>query len=292
MTVTSLANYAQVQAIGLSVLRLQITNWGNVATGIDATSLLYGTLPSQALEGAYAVTIGPESTVDRVTLAYNAVFNSGATTASKLSGSNTLSQTLSVVRPAVNQLAGPLFVSCTRGPGYFNDVYYRDNDPNPHNFGGLEPLFELPFLQLDVHLRPPTNVLPTQRSPMFRSFNTAIINPEIPGTEQLIAIWPVMGRQRMTVACRAISAVGGLTASIRVGLITHGGNTTPTIAGTEATAGPVVSIDSAVGNQALYTMVHPAQYLALYATRTAGLGNVVGHMLAEDSGSCGTCTLA
>lgn len=283
MTVTSNFNYGRVQAIGQSVFRVMINNWGNRGTGADANSLAYGStvLPDQAIGSAFAVAIGPDSTVDRAVISFNPFFNGASVLPLPETYNPNQQQLVSVPRPS-GRLAGPLNVRASN-INFYQDAYFKDGDPAQKPFGGTEPLFESPVLELDFYLTPSGVPLPTKRNPMFRRM-LIDATARIGAGEQLLGIFPVFGRKSFTAHFRGTGDING---TVRVGAITYSYQGSPaTLVCTEATLGSEPFNATTMAQTALAQGLN-AQYLALYYTAAAGTGGFVeGHLLAEDDMTC------
>lgn len=261
--------------------RLEISNWGNRQTNADANSLEYVAAPVNG--GGQVIVVGPDSTVDTVLVAYQDLsltpqvlvkLNNDIDTAAP--GSiNLIMESVSVVRPGV-LLPGPLRIRAAESSMYA-DTYYRDGSSTTSPFGGGEPLFERPQLQLYVYPSLPQLFVPHRRADMLRSALTAA-SADV-GAETLIGIWPVAGRKAKTVYVRATDT---LEATIRVGMISG------YVAGTVAVPLPRMVEDTLTTAaitptaQASFSVPQLCQYLAVYYTRTAGAGNVVTNLTASD----------
>jgi hypothetical protein len=274
MSIQSLVTYQQALAAGDTFWRLQISNWGNRETGADANSIQY----TGAVDGAQYVTIGPESTADEVIVGYSApsTFNR-AFTIPNPGFQNQISMTVGITRPGV-MLPGPLTIR-TAMSTQFCDSYFRDGNPIVQNFGGLEPLFEAPSLQLLVYPYVPTMPALPKRADLYRHAQTSA-DADV-GDETLIAIWPVMGR-----SCKALyfRATNDLVATIRVGAISYFtqtvvGNPSPrAVEDTVATA----DINATTGVQESIITGRPMQWVAVYYTRTSGTGFINTNLIAQD----------
>lgn len=281
MTVLTAAGFDAVNAVAAPFWRLAIDNWGNRGTGADATSLIY---PNGSLINGSAaeIVIGPDSTVDRAVIGTTPPY---LKTRATLPGLHVFSydtdQLVSVDRPTVSA-PGPLTVFASN-INYYGDSYRRDYDTASYAFGGLEPLFEKPVLELDFYLRPPAaGYTPTKRNPMFRSFDPTVV---VDAAEHLIGIWPVFGRKCMAVYFRA---TGDIEVVGRVGLISYSGDGSPIqLLPVEVTAGRV-NVNAATGGAGSVATGQPAQYLAAYYTVVGGTSGIIeGHLLATDDACCG-----
>ena len=188
-------------------------------------------------------------------------------------------QRLSVPRPST-QLPGPLFVRCD-AINFYTDIYFPDGTPAQQPFGGTEPRFESPVIDLVFYLKIPGQV-PSQRNPMFRRI-LEDATTHIGHGEQLIAIWPSWGASRSrSMRERRMNMVG----TVRLGAISYSYQGTPSVVTTETTIG-TANVNGTAGTEALITQSVNAQYLAAYYTASAGTaGFIEGHMLADDVGAC------
>lgn len=260
MAITSRNTYAESVAAGMPFWRLDITTWGNTATGADPNSLQY---TAAAVGSAQYLVIGPDSTADIVTASYR---DNADNFVAK--GSTPPSMSVGIVRPGV-VLPGALIIDAYTST-LFGDTYYRDGDPNEHPFGGTEPLCEQPTLQLLAYTTTPANPVYPKRNDMYRTTTVELAG----GGEQLVRIWPVMGR-----SCKAVymRATGTAVATIRVGAITTGNAGAP-IEDTVTTA----DVNAVTGVQESIITGRPMQWLAVYATLTAGAGNLNVNLIAQD----------
>ena len=279
MTVQGTSTYASVVTSGMPFWRLEISNWGNRETNADANSLEYVDAPVNG--GGQVIAIGPDSTVDTVIVAYQDL-SMTPQLLTKLNididsfppGTlNLIMESVSTVRPGV-LLPGPLRVRAAQSSMYA-DTYYRDGDATTSPFGGGEPLFERPQLQLYVYPSLPGLSVPHRRSDMLRSTVTTAAGV----TETLIGIWPVAGRKTKAVYFRVTDT---LTANVRVGLISG------YVAGTAGSPLPRMVEDTlntaavTATAQASMSSAVPCQYLAAYYTRTGGAGDVITNLIASD----------
>lgn len=281
MTVQGTSTYARVVTSGMPFWRLEISNWGNRQTNADANSLEYVDAPING--GGQVIVIGPDSTVDTVLVVYQdlsltpqLLAKLNADIATFPPGTlNLIMESVSVVRPGV-LLPGPLRIRAAE-PSMYADTYYRDGSSTTSPFGGGEPLFERPRLQLYVYPSLPALFVPHQRADMLRSTVTAA-SADV-GAETLIGIWPVAGRKRKAVYFRVTDT---LEASLRVGLISG------YVAGTVGAPLPQMVEDTlstaalTATTQASMASETPCQFLAAYYTRTAGAGDVVTNLFASD----------
>jgi hypothetical protein len=277
MAVTSLSTYAAAIAAGNAFWRLQITNWGNRETGADANSIQYVEAPVQ---GVQYLAIGPDSTADEVIITYaDPSLAQRAFTVPNPGFLNAISMTIGITKPGI-VMPGPLTVR-TALSTQFGDAYIRDGNPASQPFGGTEALFEAPTLQLLAYPETPTVPVSNKRNDMYRSSQVASAGDV--GVEQLIGIWPVMGR-----SCKSIyfQGTGTLAASVRVGgiatyVLTSVGLPVPrTIEDTVGTA----TVDATTGTQASLSTGRPMQWLAAYMTRTGGAGSMTTILTASDCG--------
>jgi hypothetical protein len=276
MTVQSIATYAGAIESGMPFWRLQISNWGNRGATTDANSLTY---VAAAIKGAQYVVIGPDSTADEVNVAYNDLAIQNTAFAVPNPGVlNQISMTVGINRPGVI-LGGDLTIR-TAISTMFGDTYFRDGVAAAQTFGGAQPLFEAPNLQLLFYPQLPTAVPLPKRNDMYRSFETNATGDV--GAETLIAIWPIMGRTKQAVFFRA---TGTLVGTIRVAVISSFvGNTVgaPTVRPAEDTVAAALAIDATTGVQASSEPNRLAQYISLYYTRSAGAGTIISNLIASD----------
>lgn len=285
MSVTSKSTYAQSIASGMPFWRLQITNWGNRGVNADTNSLEY---IAAGVGSAQQIVMGPDSTADEVLIVYNdlsytpqllAKQNADINASFPPGDTSDIIVTIGIHKPGA-MLPGPLRIR-TAYSTQFYDTYYRDGDPNPSNFGGAEPLFERPTLQLLVYPEPPTVPIFAKRSDMYR--NAAPDADSDVGEEQLIGIWPVMGRSCKSVYFRA---TGDLVGTVRVGgistyIATSGGVVNNVV---EDTVSGGIAVNAVTGVQASITTGRPMQFLAAYVTRTSGAGTIITNLVASDCG--------
>jgi len=273
MAVVSLSTYRGALAAGDPFWRLQITNWGNRETGADANSIMY---TDARVGGAQYVTIGPDSTADEVILDYSpAAITQQAFIVPNPGVTNQRSLTIGITRPGV-MLPGELTIR-TAYSTQFGDAYIRDGNPAGVPFGGLEPLFEAPQLQLITYFSVPTVPTLPKRCDMYRSRTT----PAVADGEGLIGIWPVMGR-----SCKALyfRATNDLVATVRVGAISVFMGTSlglPVNTPVEDTV-TTASLNATTGVQESIITGRPMQWIAAYYTRTGGAGSIVTNLIAQD----------
>lgn len=279
MSIQSNFLYSQAVGAGLPFWRLEITNWGNRGAGADADSIAY-TKPIK--DSAAAIVIGPDSTVDQVIVGYNEVLNPGIAYVIPAPGNlNQISMTVGVKRPGF-RLSGPLSVR-TSYSTQFTDIYNKDGSPTNLPFGTAEPLFEAPRLQLLVYPTPPKVPIERRRNDMYRTVQT-LVNGDI-GAEELIGIWPVMGRGCKSLYFKAVNT-GDLVATVRVGGIVDYVTTQvglPSIRQVEKTVNnATLTVNAATGVTAQCTTGRPMQWIAAYVTRVSGTGLLDTVLIAED----------
>lgn len=280
MTIQSSFLYAQAVGAGLPFWRLQISNWGNRGAAADADSIVY-TQPMK--DSAAAIYIGPDSTVDEVIVNYNQILPTAP--ANPVFGPGDQrgqdSMTVGIRRPGI-RLPGPLGIR-TAYSTMFTDIYNKDGSAANLPFGTAEPLFEAPKLQLLVYPSPPKVLPERRRADMYRSSQT-LVNGDA-GEEELIGIWPVMGRACKSLYFKATNT-GDLVATVRVGGIvdyvtTQAGVAQPrVIEKTVNTA--TLTVNAATGVTAQCTTGRPMQWIAAYVTRISGTGFLETNLIAED----------
>lgn len=289
MSLVSVGNFARAKAIGSPFFRVILNNWGNRGTGADPLSLLYGNgygnvAQAQIIESVYAVAVGPDSTVDRAVVTFNPYFNAITIAPVPQTYLPNQMQLVSAQRPS-GPLVGQLTVRAS-DLNFYTDGYVKDGTVATQPFGGIEPLFESPVLELDFYLRPPSTSIYVPRNPMFRTYN-ADATTHVAGGEQLIGIFPVFGRKSFAAHFRA---TGDIVGTARVGAISYSfqnNGVGPNVLVCTETSVGTVNLDATAMHQALVSQSLNAQYLALYYTATAGAGGFVqGHLLADDEGSC------
>lgn len=278
MSVLSLKSYREALAAGDTFWRLEISNWGNRGTGADATSIAYPAAEGTPIDGAQYITIGPDSTADEAIITYQppSSFNTLFTFPSP-GINNQVSMSIGITRPGV-MLPGELFVRTSLST-QFTDEYYRDGNPTVQAFGGIEPLFEAPRLQLLMYPFVPTMPAFPKRADMYRTMETNA-NADV-GAETLIGIWPVMGR-----SCKALyfRATGTLVTAIRVGAVVDYVTTQvglPVARPAEDTV-QTANISAVSGVQESIITGRPMQWIAAYYTRTSGAGFINTQLIAQD----------
>lgn len=254
---------------GMPFWRLQISNWGNVGTGADANSVQYVDGP---VSSAQYVVIGPDSTADEVVIGYddNALAFGNTGSSPLILGREQF--TIGIVRPGA-MLPGPLTVIATIATR-FGDVYFKDGDPAAQPFGLTAPRFQPPEIQLLFYNVVPSVPTYTKRSMLHRTVFEAA---GAVGVETLFGIWPVMGRSCKSVYFRA---TGTAVASVRVGGITASRTVGPPLLFETTVA--TNTINANTGVNASISTDRPMQWLAAYATTTAGAGAIQVEMTAQD----------
>lgn len=282
MTVRSLNTYAQAVQSGYPFWRLEIDNWGNRQTGADATSLVYPANgnnmgPINIPGGAQLIAIGPDSTADQLIVDYNQILTPGTFTPPNPGNLNQQSMTIGVNRPGI-QVPGPMIFRTSYSTMY-GDIYIRDGIPGNVPLG-TNPVFESPSLQVFTYTRVPPAIPPLKRVDMYRSINTIIEDQG--GEEEVLAIWPVMGRKWIGIYVRAS---GTLQADIRMGRVTDYVNTA---AGPVAQFRPVektvvtASVSGSGATQSCMATSKPCQFITLNAIWQSGVGGIVATMIASD----------
>ena len=284
MTVLSVLTFPEALDRKIPFWRLEITNWGNRQTGAasDGTSLNYPGSGAALESGAQLITIGPDSTADEVIVNYNPFLFNTAFTVPNPGFLNQLSMTVGLGRPG--QMIPGAMSFRTALSTQFGDTYIKDGTTGNANFG-TAPEFEAPTLQLLVYPQMPTVPVVAKRNLMYRSVSPVVVA----GAEQLLAIWPVMGRSCKVVYFRA---TGTLAANVRVGLISSYVGTSagvPVFRPVEDTA-QTGAVSAATATQFRCATTTPCQWLAVYATLTGGAGSIVANLIASDDSCADTST--
>lgn len=265
MAVTSPFTLQEAVSLGHMFWALEITNWGNLGTGADANSLVY---TGSITHTAGMIAVGAESTVDQAVVTYTPPQFVGKTPITP----NTF---VGLECPGI-VLPAPITVGAGLTP-LFADTYLRDGNATPQAFGGAEPLFEAPFLQLMFYLQAPgvNGQFPaTRRGTMIR--RVAPVVPNAGTTETLLGIWPVMGRSKLAVY---FGAAGNLVADVRVGVIP--GEYALGEPPAEETAG-TGTVNATTGANAAVFPTQSCAFLAAYYTRTSGTGALRVKVVASD----------
>jgi hypothetical protein len=277
MSVQSVHTYEQVSQARGPWWRLDVSNWGNRGAGADSTSISVPTSPTRG--GAAAIVIGPDSTADQVLVNYtDPVPPPFASLLPNPGAINQLRMTCGVGKPFYG-VPGPFFFT-TSFSTMFTDLYFKDGVAAAQPFGTANPAFEAPYLQLLTYIQPPpSGAVPQKRNDMYRVRSV----PAIAATEVTAAIWPVMGRRRMAVNVRADNT---LVANVRIGGIVDIVNTSlgvPSPVQFEDTLATAAGgIDATTGVQFGFENTRPIQWIAVYATQTAGAGNIIASLIARD----------
>lgn len=278
MAIQSIHTYKEVRSSFGPWWRLEVSNWGNRGALADTTSIV-APIDNPPDGGAAAIFIGPDSTADQVIVNYvDPVPPPFATLFPNPGVLNQLRMTCGINEPFVD-VPGPYFFS-TAFSTQFTDLYFKDGVTAAQAFGTANPAFEAPLLQVISYLTPPTTPPSGKRNTMQRVRSTAAIG----GQEATVAIWPVMGRKKISVYMRVD---GTLVANPRIGAIADFVNTSlglPAPVQFEDTISPaaVGALDATTGAQFSFTTEQPMQWIAVYATQTAGAGTIFATLIASD----------
>lgn len=280
MTVQSVNTYKQVRAAHGPWWNLEVSNWGNRETGADATSLVAPVVdPPDG--GAAAIFIGPDSTVDQVIVQYTNPVPPGGVylppTPGQLSRPD-LRRTCGIDKPFFD-VPGPYFFGVAFS-SMFTDTYFKDGVVAAQPFGLTNPAFEAPYLQIESYLTPPGLQAPPRRNPLWRVRSAQAVA----ATEVTVCILPVAGRRRITVNMKVDNT---LVANPRVGAVVTNINTSlglPSPVQFEDTISPaaVGALDATTGAQWSFTTQQQMQWIAVYATQTAGAGFIYAWVTATD----------
>ncbi len=241
-----------------------VRGWGDTVLGGLSIVLDSTNCPGSFRQGPQYMAIDPVSSVDTVSV--NCTLPGG------IDGVN-----VSVDCPGY-MLGGPVAVVALLRYG---GVYYPAGATAPAAFGSAEPRMVPPQLAMRFYPQIPPGLPPTvKRFPLAAAKKRTMVA----GAENLIAIWPVSGRRSLACAFRA---TGTLTANVRVGLINQDDARSESAGGSgipfEVTLGTgAVTAPAAGGANASLTTVQPCQYLAAYATLTAGAGDAWAYITAHD----------
>ncbi len=262
-----------------------LTNWG-INTGVsgnDINSLLFPNPASQiTIPSISAVSIGPQSQIDRCFIGYTP--NLDVSSFSTVSGSYNITNQilLSVESPITYGLSAPITVAFDADISTVAS-YIPDNGsgtPILFNEVGVAAAQVSPLLHLVFYFQA-TGFVPTRRYPFVRgiSFSAA------PSTERLQTILPIYGRKQGNVTIRNTSAD---TIGFRIGLITPPTSTTGVMF--ERTLATFTGIPlNGVESFVFGSDITDATYMTLYVTATGpatGTGDFRVELTDVPGGGC------
>lgn len=268
MTIVSPFTYNETLGNNADIWTLQISNWGNRgAAGIAGDVTYSGSIPA----GVQAVAIGPQSTVSEVIIDCDLVGPRVLVQATPVPGALLLNSLIAGVGAPLGPLAGSLTVR-TAMQGQYGDTYIRDNATGTSAFGDAEPLFESPSLQLVFYGgRARAASFGHRRAPMIRRATLTV--PDAGTAQELVAIYPVSGREAKYITVRATGTLIGVVNIGLIGYIVTTPVATPVILSAEDLSANV-AVNGVTGAAGSFSSSVPCQFLAVYFTRTSGLGDV------------------
>lgn len=296
MALLSTLGPAVASNLGDLVYELILSNWGNWGTKRDPDngSEQFPPVPFEGvsipvnaespLGSVSGIAIAPRSNVDRCIVRYNVhrkldlppgqpryLNNGGVLEAETM---------VSVESPLIGQLAGPITVRAS-AVHWFADTYVPADiaapSPLPAFGTALSPTtFINPELRLLIYLGSRTVLPPRGRAPFYVEIMRVFTAAEV-GTEVLLQVVPVMGRNRLRVT---FAASGGTGPGSNVNVRTTGTfsavapgvpatNPIPQVTVQELLLDGPATIDADIGGVATFTNEHPqVSFLLLKATPT------------------------
>ncbi|MGH7176262.1 MAG: hypothetical protein ACREJC_02675 [Tepidisphaeraceae bacterium] len=274
------------QALGLSVIEVALTNWGNRGATADINSLQFPVAGQQDLSSIAAIAIAPRSEVDRCVIRFTpgpTLVYIPAVPQNYLLRDDEFE--VSVNAPALVSTPGPITIRAHE-TSWFSDTYVPFNAVTDVAFGGAQSKFRLPTLRLLLYFRTPIGV--PARAPFYFPDGSNITN-FLPGatlavgavsTEQLLCIVPMSGRGHVQFSARpAPGAVFPATTDAIVSLrytaidVMNIDGIFATNNTCERQLGQTLGVDAATGKIADFAQPITAQYFAVYFTIVSMTGN-------------------
>jgi len=288
---------------GFDVWELWLSNWGNKGAGADGNSIAFptsATNPGISLGGVYAISVAPQSTVDRALITwasgnpYSSVVSDqgdyystpisvrepiswtmpgGKTPLTPFSPVELVTVSTAPITGSPSQLYASFPDTCT-----FGDTYFPAGVAAAQTWGvGLGGnIWTQPQLRLLLWLKPPTTGLPTARAPFDFFF---VMNPVSAAAETLFKVIPLQGRRKVSIRIRNTAASGPV--NIRIGSVV---NTNAFNQGIEATLATAAGVTATTP---FYATINDQEigFMTIYASLPGGgapNANLSAVVLAED----------